>query len=380
MAKFKMFLVVLAACVVGGTILAGSASADSIGQCNNRPGNYVSSTSEWMKVLGNEGVISQATSTVFNPAGFASVDVTLGQWMKQRVMSGKAARPFSAAHDYGCRNGSMFDAGVRSYSRGKAIFYVLPRKYKKSDVSTHRTKRHRRAVTIRVRVIGLPDCGNPLPTFAYVKLYMSKPAPKKHKKVPVKSKPAPKTPAASTPACISNSSGNGAGSETAQCGSGNVNVCSVKGAGNTGNEVCSTNTNVDCSAINSPGSTVCSTTVIKPPPNNTPPPVVHSCTISVTNAKSDSQTAQVTVTGDAAILATTFSWGDGTSSSGVATGTHTYPTPPASGTPGDGVTYTINAIVTKFADGKTANCGTATFFSPAPPPNGNTNPPPPPPG
>jgi hypothetical protein len=219
--QFKKCSTVLAAFVVGGTILTtGVARADSIGQCNNRPGNYVSSASEWQHVLGNEGVTSQAQSQIFAPAGFVSGDQTIGQWMTQRVIIAKAAKPFSG-HDYGCRDGNMFSAGHRGYARGKAIFFVLPSKYRKGDFSLHKTQKHNHAILIRGRAIGLPDCGNTFQAFVWILIYVEKPAhhkpAKKHHKKPKPVQPAPQPP---TQNCSGNNNGSGStGSVTGNCSS-----------------------------------------------------------------------------------------------------------------------------------------------------------------
>jgi hypothetical protein len=188
MRRFRLMLILPVALVVASFCSTGVASADSLGQCNNFAGNVLKSTSAWLTALGNEGVTSQSTSMFFKPAGYVSVDQTLHQWVAQRVMKGAANRPFSAM-DYGCHDGQIFSAGPRSYPTGKTIFYVLPKKYDKSDVSTSRTKAFIKAIVVKVMVIGLPDCGNNVKAYAFVTIYVKKTIAKKVTPTP---KPKPK--------------------------------------------------------------------------------------------------------------------------------------------------------------------------------------------
>jgi hypothetical protein len=121
---------------------------------------------------------------------------------------------------------------------------------------------------------------------------------------------------------------------------------------------------------------------VTPPPGcqknctSPPPPVKHMCSLTVGNAgKGNPYTANASVSSDSAAMVV-VNWGDGQV---TGPGSHTYPTPPESPNAGDGVSYTISATAS-FADGQTVNCGSKSFFVPAPPPGGNTDPPPLPPG
>jgi hypothetical protein len=145
-------------------------------------------------MLSSEGVLGEAELLVFAHAGFNHLDQTPGQWLNQRVMMGNAVQAFSG-FDKGCRGGNIFDAHLRHYEKGKSIFWVLPKKYKKSakhspgNFSTHRTKTFSHRIVIRVRAIGFPECGNPVIAEVVVEIYVEV----SHKKHEPKPKP-PVTP------------------------------------------------------------------------------------------------------------------------------------------------------------------------------------------
>jgi hypothetical protein len=192
----KSILTALIAAVVMMGFTVASASADSIGQCNQFPGNSAHSVSQWEHFLIQEGVLGQAKSQIFAKAGYREIDQTVKQWLSQRVMLGEAAAPFSG-EDYGCRNGSMFSAGRHSYAKGKQVVYVLPGQDKKStkhhpgNFATHRTKSFSQETTIKVIVIGLSECGN---TFFVAEVEIVIYVAKHHKKHPHPKPPAPKVP------------------------------------------------------------------------------------------------------------------------------------------------------------------------------------------
>lgn len=181
--KFVLSLLTAILVVVGGLSAVTSASADSVGQCNNRPGNYVGNTSKWQSVLRHEGVLSQAERRIFRSAGYVSVDQSFGQWTKARVMTAAVTSPFGGS-DYSCRNGKLLGAGQRHYSSGKKVFAVLPSKYSKSSMRLKRSKTFSKKVRIKVRVIGLADCGNPFSGYAWINIFV-------HVTVKKTTKPAP---------------------------------------------------------------------------------------------------------------------------------------------------------------------------------------------
>lgn len=190
----KSILTALIAAVVMLGLTVASASADSHGQCNERFGNVAHSTSQWEHMLSSEGVLGEAESQIFASAGFNHFDQTVSQWLSQRVMIGSAVKAFRGP-DKGCENGHLFDAHMRSYEKGKSMFWVLPKQYKKSrkgspgNFATHRTKTFSRRIVIRVKAIGMPECGNPIPVEIVVEIWVQV----SHKK-PVKKPVVPVTP------------------------------------------------------------------------------------------------------------------------------------------------------------------------------------------
>jgi hypothetical protein len=246
MAKVMQRNIVLILLLVGGTFFAASAvaSADSIGQCNLSEGNTMTSITEWQNTLSQEGVLNQAKTEVFSKGGYFSGDQSISQWMGERVMMGNARQGFSG-NDYGCRDGSLFGAGHRSYPAGKEVFYVLPGKYSKSNVSRRKTKTFSKAVPLPAKVIGFPNCANPFEATITIVIYVrNSPKPKPHPKpkpiptpVPTPTPapvPTPTTPAPTPPPTVVNCSNVNTGSGTISSGT----VCSHC----VGVDVCNTET------------------------------------------------------------------------------------------------------------------------------------------
>jgi hypothetical protein len=154
-----------------------SASADSLGQCNNYAGNTITTTSEWQHALSVEGVTSQAASQIFTWAGYNHLDQTSTQWESSRLMFGYTVKPFSG-HDFGCRNGQMFSAGGTSYAAHKGVMYALPLKYTKAMVHPNKGGVFTKRIIIKVKVVGLQQCGNTYEGFAFIAVY-EKVTPKK---------------------------------------------------------------------------------------------------------------------------------------------------------------------------------------------------------
>ena len=253
-------------------INASAAMANSVGQCNVTPGNTVTSTSEWQSVLRKEGVTKQASKKVFGKAGYHSVDQSLNQWLTQRVIRTKAAKPFSAI-DYGCRNKKLFSVGKRSYAKGKGIFAVLPKAYSKKDFSTKKTKVFTLKKTITVITIGLDDCGNPVYGYAKIIIWIVK------VKTPPVKPPTTVTPPPPGGECtiIINGDNNG------NVGCNSVFVCTANGKYNNNQGLCSAYSN--CIAVQgntwnstqnvctTPPPPTCEQTGTCPPPPNRPPVV-----------------------------------------------------------------------------------------------------------
>jgi hypothetical protein len=98
-----------------------------------------------------------------------------------------------------------------------------------------------------------------------------------------------------------------------------------------------------------------------------PPPVQHTCTLSVSPAdKSAPYTANASVVTDVTPSSVTWGWGDGVVQVNGTSASHTYAVPTA-GPAGTGVTYQITAKA--LFGSTTVECGSTSFFVPAPPPN-----------
>jgi hypothetical protein len=243
-------LVIATVAVMGFSV--ASASADSLGQCNEHSGNVAHSTQQWEQFLAHEGVLGEAESQVFAPAGYNHFDQTVSEWLTKRVMIGNAVKPFSGP-DKGC-NGHLFGAGTRSYEKGKSMFWVLPKQYKKStkgspgNFATHHTKTFSRRIVIEVFGIGMPECGNPIPVEIKVEIWVkARPHHPHHKKPAPETPVPPKTPATETPGCNSTNSGVVAGVGAVQ---GSCNKVEVKCEGANS---CQTKTEVECPSASSGG-------------------------------------------------------------------------------------------------------------------------------
>ena len=115
-----------------------------------------------------------------------------------------------------------------------------------------------------------------------------------------------------------------------------------------------------------PTTTVTTTTSTTTVTTTTPTPVNNTCSFSAESSKSDP-----TVANGVAIVSSggnvSWSWGDGSSSSGTSV-SHKYATP-SPGPASSGVTYTISVSASFPSGSSPINCGSRTFFVPAPPPS-----------
>jgi hypothetical protein len=197
----KVRKVLLTIMVVGGTLFAASFStagialADSVGQCNLTPGNTITSPSEELSALSQEGVLQQATSQVYSPAGYThgnAGDMSVSQWFGKKVVETNSYGGFFGK-DYMCHNGVMSVFDEKGYESNTKVFAVLPNGYNKSNSSTHRTKQFTERKVVGVWFIGLGTCANPNLARGRIVIWV-----KKHKK-PAKKKPAPKKPTPTIP-------------------------------------------------------------------------------------------------------------------------------------------------------------------------------------
>src|SRR3990167_3794302 len=115
-----------------------------------------------------------------------------------------------------------------------------------------------------------------------------------------------------------------------------------------------------------PTTTVTTTTPTTTGTTTPPTPRNNTCSFSAESSKSDP-----TVANGVAIVSSggnvSWSWGDGSSSSGTSV-SHKYATP-SPGPASSGVTYTISVSASFPSGSSPINCGSRTFFVPAPPPS-----------
>lgn len=181
--KLTLILVTLVVAILSMTSVA---SADSIGQCNLRPGNEMHSVSQWLSTLATEGVLGQAAQTNFAGAGYNSVDgKSPRQWANERVVLVRTTSSYTGM-DYSCRGRHLKPWKVTTNPAGTPTFMTLPPQYNKHNSSTHRTKKFSRRIPVHGKVLGFAPCANTHNGEASYFLYVSpkpKHKPKPHKPV-----------------------------------------------------------------------------------------------------------------------------------------------------------------------------------------------------
>jgi hypothetical protein len=187
--RFSKLILICVTLMVTALFSASIANADSIGQCNLRPGNEMHSTSQWLQTLNAEGVLNQAGSEVFSGAGFNSVDgQSPQQWAEQRVVLVHSLNSYTGM-DYSCNGGALKPWKVTTNPAGSPTFATLPYQYSKHNSSLYRTKKFSKRISVHGHVVGIAPCANThqgeVSYFLYV---MPTPRPKKPVVTP---KPAP---------------------------------------------------------------------------------------------------------------------------------------------------------------------------------------------
>lgn len=271
-------------------IFPASASANSIGQCDG-PVLHEVPVSTGLQLYNNwkkEGVTSKAAEIALKPAGYLQMDGSVKVYMTDHVAKMKLAVT-TTFDDYGCRNGTVFGAGTRTFARGEWVMAALPPKYSMSEVRFTPHKGYKR-VTVSTHNVGKVECSNPFPAatkvYIYVKVVKHHPKHKKHKK----SVPTPKP----LPSCESQGMIGTAGNCVQQTNSAEQN-CSVSGGkwNHTEQKCKITQINVNCGnvvvveevegpvSVNQPKSENCKTEIVEKPCGCSPvpkpePPVVNN--------------------------------------------------------------------------------------------------------
>jgi hypothetical protein len=157
--RIKLMLILMVTAVVTSLSLTSLASADSVGQCNMRPGNEMHSVGQWLGSLESEGVLGQAAQENF--VGFNSVDgKTPRQWASERAVLVKTTTSYTGM-DYSCQNGHLVPWKVTTNPAGTSTFMKLPPQYNKHNSSRHRTKEFSRRLEVPFQpVLGFASCAN----------------------------------------------------------------------------------------------------------------------------------------------------------------------------------------------------------------------------
>jgi hypothetical protein len=220
-------------------------AANAVGQCNGPKGRVVHKTTDLEVIVKSEGKKALAQlQKMAKSHNWNEKDESLHNWLKQHTILLRTKKQIEIV-DYYCPKGS---GDMRVWKKEKIrantpVVAVLPDNLSKNDVSTSHKKGFD-LTPVDFRGLALGNCSNGIEAAFEQSIYVRK---GKVPEKPVKPQPAKPAPSAQPatqqqPSCTATSTGNGPGSETAQCGSANVNICSVKGQDNNDNQVCSPTT------------------------------------------------------------------------------------------------------------------------------------------
>lgn len=169
------FILVLVALIAAILVVPTQASAWD--RCGGQVYNSTQLYNAWKK----QGILGDPSlKKILRSAGYRSVDGSIKQFLRDRVMIGKA-RTTVIIDNFGCGGGRIGGVGPKTLSKGWPIAYVLPGKYSKKDVSTRKRKGYK-AVVVKVHLVGQASCSNPgkavTKVTIFVKINKIKPKPK----------------------------------------------------------------------------------------------------------------------------------------------------------------------------------------------------------